>query len=416
MTTYDPQPSVTFNNSTSYPDAVLADINITLGRRDIMEQPQAGYCSFSMYTDADTPLNVALSQSVQIYVKDTLGANQQLFGGTVSDIEIEMPAYGTVGSYVVYTITAVGALAQLNKRTAGAVGFNKETDGVRILNILTEAFLTSWNEVSPTLTWQNVPATTTWANYDGTSLSLVNNLATYIDQPTLTDPQYELMAYSSGTANALDLAQDAAQSGRGVLFESEDGDIHYDDFVARSTNPVITLTADDISADGLRTAAQWSEIVNDAAVTYRAGTEVARDEQSIILYGQLSGSRDTQLHNASDALAQAQAFVETRAYPRMYPEVITCPLHSPTMTNATRNALLDVIVGTGIATSDLPAVFGTTFNGFVEGINWRITRHTIDLALTLSAESENYPHQIWYQVPPTVTWAGYNPTTKWEDL
>lgn len=413
MTAYTPYPTVTFNGGPTMTDSTIANISINLGRRDIMEQPSAGYAKIDLWTDANTPLGISLSQAVKVYIKDSYGVNQQIFGGVISDIGISLDQYGSDGSIAMYSVTAVGPLAQLNKRLAGAAGYAKEKDGTRILNILTEAFLTNWSDVAPTLTWQQVPSGTTWANYDGTSLSLVNNLATYVDTPG----QYELMAYSSGETNALTLAQEAAQSGRGVLFESEDGDVHYDDYIARLTNPVITLTADDILAKGLQTAAQWSEIVNDANVSYRAGTETARDEQSIILYGQMQGSRSTTLHNAADALTQAQTFVETRAYPRMYPEVITCPLHSPTMSDATRNKLMDATVGTGITTTALPSVFGTNFTGYIEGLNWQLTRYTAELALTVSNYTETYPHKVWYQIPSTTTWAGYTPsTTKWQDL
>lgn len=413
MTAYTPYPTVEFDGGLTYTDNTIANISITLGRRDIMEQPSAGYASIELWTDADTPIPVTLSESVKVYIKDSAGANQQIYGGVISDIQINLDQYGEIGSVARYTITAVGPLAQLNKRTAGAAGYSKEFDGTRILNILTEAFLTQWDEVAPTYTWNDLPTDVTWASYDGTSISLINSLATYIDTPG----QYELMAYSSGEANALELAQDAAQSGRGVLFESENGDLRYDDYAARASNPTITLTADDILARGLSTAAQWSEISNDVQVTYRAGTEVARDEQSIVLYGQLVGTRSTSLHNQADAATQATQFVQTRAYPRMYPEIITCPLHSPTMSNTTRDLLIDAMVGTGITTSALPAVFGTDFTGYIEGLNWNLTRYTAELALTVSAQSETYPHKIWYQIPSTTTWASYTPTTdRWMDL
>jgi hypothetical protein len=349
-----------------------------------------------------------------VFIKDTTGTNQQIFGGSISDIDISLDSYGSVGSIARYSITAVGPLALLNRRTAGLSGFAKEFDGTRILNVLTEAFLTNWSDVSPALRWNGVPTGTTWASYDGTSISLVNNLATSIDVPG----QFELTAYSGGETNALTLVQEAAQSGRGVLFESEDGDIHYDDYSSRATNPIITLTADDILARGLSSSNQWSGIVNDVEVTYKNNqSKYARDEQSNILYGQLSGKRTTILENGTDAQTQADAFLTSRAFPRMYPETITCPLHSPTMTNATRNSLIDAIVGTGITTTALPAVFGETFNGYIEGLNWNLTRYTAELALTVSAESETYPSVIWYQIPATTTWAGYTPsTTKWQDL
>lgn len=383
-----------------------------MGRNDVTEQPQPGYASISLWTDASVPLNVELSQSVSISIDKGTSGTQEIFAGIISDIDISLSAYGSDGSIATYSITAVGPLSQLNRHIVGGAGYAKELDGARILSILTEAFLQSWSDVGSTVTWNSLPNDTTWESYDGTNLALVNNLAGNIDAGT-----YELMAYSSGETDAYTLAQEAANSGRGVLWEGGDGDIHYDDYGSRATATPLTLTSDDILSDGLRTSSQWGTVVNDVNVTYRAGTEFARDENSVIQYGQLSGTRSTTLHNQADALAQAQDFLESRAYPRTYPETITIPLHSPTVSDATRDALAAVYNGLRIQTSDLPAVFGTNFDGFVEGYIWNLTRYTAELALICSAYSETYLRIIWDQEPPTLTWAGYTPTTQtWQDL
>jgi hypothetical protein len=384
-----------------------------MGRDDVTTQPQPGFASIRLWTDASEPLNVALSQSVSVAINKGTSGTQEIFAGIISDIDISLDAYGSDGSIAIYQITAVGPLSQLNRHLVGGSNYAKEFDGTRILNILSEAFLQSWSDVSPLVTWNDLPTETTWANYDATNVALVNNLTANVDVPG----NYELMAYSDGENDAYTLTTNAANSGRGVLWEGGDGDLHYDAYARRSTAIPLTLTADDILAQGLRTAAQWGEIVNDVNVTYRAGTEVARDENSIIQYGQLSGSRTTQLHNAADALAQANDFLESRAYPRMYPEQITIPLHSPTVSDATRDALAAVYNGLRVNTSALPAVFGTTFDGFVEGYTWNLTRYTAELALTCSGYSETYLSIIWDQIPPTTTWAGYTTsTTEWQDL
>ena len=410
---YDPYPTVTFGSATTYADNTISSISIRMGRNDVTTQPQPGYASISLWTDASQPLAVSLSQAVSISINKGTSGTQEIFAGIISDIDISLQAYGSDGSIAVYSITAVGPLSQLNRRLVGAPNFAKEFDGTRIYNILSAAFLTEWNDVSPTLTWAQLPTGTTWASYDATNQALIDNLTANVDVPG----QYELMAYSSGEANAYSLATDAANSGRGVLWEGGDGDLHYDDYSSRSAATPLTLTANDILARGLRTAAQLGEIVNDANVTYRAGTANVRDEQSVILYGQLSGSRTTQLHNLADAEAQAADFIESRAYPRMYPEQITIPLHSPTVSDATRDALAAVYNGLRIDTTALPEVFGTTFDGFVEGWTWNLTRYTAELALTCSAYSETYSSVIWYQIPSTTTWAGYTPsTTEWQDL
>lgn len=413
MTSYDPYPVVTFGGTTTYADNTISSIIINSGRNDVTEQPQPGYASIRLWTDASDPLDVALSQSVSVSIDKGTTGTQEIFYGTISDIQITLDAYGSDGSIAVYSITAVGPLAQLNRRLVGVSGYAKEYDGTRIFNILSEAFLTEWDDVSPTLTWDAVPVGATWDSYDAVGQALVDNLVSNVDVPG----QYELMAYSDGETDAYTLAVEAANSGRGVLYEGPDGDLHYDDYLARASATPLVLTADDILADGLRTAAQWGEIVNNATVTYRAGEVMARDEQSIILYGQLSGTRYTQLHDQAAAQNQADDFVSQRAYPRMYPEQITVPLHSPTVSDATRDALVAIHNGQRISTSALPEVFGTNFDGFVEGITWNLTRYTAELALTCSAYSETYSSIIWYQLPPTLTWSGYTPsTTEWQEL
>lgn len=382
-----------------YADAVLEEKSSTLG----------DYFDGSL----TVPIGCAWTGTANASTSTQTGTNYPIFTGIISDIDISLDAYGSEGSIARYSITAVGPLSQLQRHTAGANGYAKEFDGTRILNILTEAFLQQWNEVNPTTTWNDLPTDVTWLSYDGTNIGLIDNITANVDVPG----QYELMAYSAAETDAYTLTSEAANSGRGVLWEGQDGDLHYDDYASRANTAALTLTADDILARGLRTAAQWGEIVNDASVTYRAGTEVARDENSIIRYGQLSGTRTTQLHNQSDALTQATEFIESRAYPRMYPEQITSPLHSPTIDNLTRDSLIGVYNGLRISTTALPAVFGTFFDGFVEGYTWNLTRYTAELALTCSAYSETYLSIIWDQEPPTLTWAGYTPTTQaWQDL
>jgi hypothetical protein len=304
------------------------------------------------------------------------------------------------------------------------LGYAKEFDGTRILNILTEAFVTEWDDLDTVTTWADLPNDVTWASYDATSLALVDDLTANVDVPG----QYELKAYPSGSgggeANAYVLAKEAAQSGRGVLWEDGEGGLHYDDYAARALATPYDLTGDDLLANGLSSNIQWGQIVNDVTLTYGGGggggggggsSVNAQDQQSKILYGQLAATKNTILFNESDAQQQAEAYLASRAYPRNYPAVFTVPLHSPTVTDATRDQLAAVYSGLRVSTNDLPAVFGATFDGFVEGWEWNLTRYTADLSLFVSAYSETYESQIWLQVPNTTTWNTYDPTTIWEN-
>lgn len=414
MTAYTPYPKVIFGGATEYADETISNISISLGRRDIFEQALPALINLELWTDANTPLNLTLSQSVDVQIQDSNGNYENLAEGIISDIDISLAAYGSEGSIAIYRITAVGALASLNKRLVGSNGYAKQFDGDRIYDILFEAFVTSWNEVAPSLTWQQVPSITTWENYEGGNQTVIDNLATSITQPG----DFELTAYSDGEADALTLAQDAAQSARGYLYEGRDGQIYYDAYSTRTSRVPLTLTQDDLLADGLRQAAQWSEIVNDVTISYKNNQTVnSADGDSQFTYGQLSGSKSTNLEHGSDAQDQADAYIASRAYPRTYPEELTIALHSPTVSDATRDALITMNVSSAVFTNDLPAVFGTTFDGYVEGIKWRINRYEAFMTLVCSAQSETYPHAIWLQIAPTVTWNSYTPITdRWIDL
>jgi hypothetical protein len=413
VSVYTPYPKVIFSGATEYADETISSISISVGRRDIFEQALPTLISLELWTDANTPLTITLGESVAVQIQDSGGHYEQIAYGIVSDIDISLAAYGDKGSVAIYRITAVGLLAALNKRLVGSLGYVKQFDGDRVYSILYEAFVTAWEDVAPTLTWQQVPAITTWENYEGTNQALIDDLLTTIAQPG----DFELTAYSDGRTDALTLAQDAAQSARGYLYEGRQGRIFYDTYSSRVSRVPLTLTEDDLLANGLRQAAQWSEIVNDVTITYKNGqNKFAADAQSQFTFGQLQGSKTTSLENGTDAQRQADDYISSRAYPRVYPEDLTIALHSPTVSDTTRDALITMNVSSSVYTDDLPTVFGGSFDGYVEGIRWNLTRYTAEMTLVCSAISETYPHLIWLQIAPTLTWAGYNPTTRWEDL
>jgi hypothetical protein len=412
VTAYEPNPTVLINSSTFIGSSTISSIQISTGRRDVLEQPQAGFANLEFWTDANQPLEIELADAIAVQIDKGTSGQETIFTGTISDISISLDAYGDIGSIARYSVTATGSLALLNRRLAGTSGYAKEFDGDRVYNILYEAFVTEWDDLDSVTTWNDLPNTVTWASYDGANEALVDGLATDIDRPG----QYELHTYGDGEDSALTLAQTAADSGRGVLWEAADGSIHYDDYAARAFNTALELTADDLLANGLVNNAQLGNIVNNVTISYKANaTETARDDQSAILYGELSGTKATWLESGADALEQAEAYLESRAYPRVYPEELSIALHSPTVSDATRDALAAVYNGQRIQTSALPMVFGQTFDGFIEGWTWNLTRYEAFINLYCSAYSETYLSQIWLQVPQTTTWNTYNPTTIWEN-
>ena len=126
MPSYEPNPSVVFGGVTQYSSNNLSNINITLGRQSITDQPQPGYAKVELWTSSDTPLAaITLSTAVQIYIDKGTSGTQQIFEGIVSDIDITLEAFGNQGSIAKYSLTCIGPLAQLQKRLVGATGYSK---------------------------------------------------------------------------------------------------------------------------------------------------------------------------------------------------------------------------------------------------------------------------------------------------
>jgi len=409
MTSYSPNPVVTIAGTRTYADNTISNINITAGRNNIMEACQPGFASVGFWTDANDALEIDITDTIQIEIDKGTTGKQIIFTGVISDVEIVLEDYGDKGSLAKYNVTAVDALAALNRKRAGGAGYSQKRDGDRVFEILQDAFLASWDDVGSTLRWSDIDPTVTWENFDGPNKDLVDDLNTTIDRPG----QYLLSEYKPEYTTAFTLSEVAAQSGRGQLFASNTGDLVYMDYNARLTSPVITLTADDLVADGLAVSSQWSEISNDINVSYTGGNELTsgniftlalfnpiisyqdgsvdvRDENSIAKYGLLAGQRATSLVKATDAAEQATSFLASRSNPRLYPEKLAIALHSPTVSDATRDLLANISIGLGIYTDELPAVFGEEFNGFVEAYSWNIDRYTATLVLTCSEYLETY--------------------------
>lgn len=409
MTTYEPYPSVVINGSTTIPSSTLSDIRISYGRRDVLEQPAPGLANINFWTTGDAPLDIELSDKIEVKIDKGTSGTATIFTGIVSDVQIGFDAYGSTSSVARYSVTAVGPLAQLNKRLARST-YAEEKDGTRVYNIVYDAFTTTWDDILGATSWADAPGGISWTDYDSYVAGIVAGLSN-IDTPG----QFTLVAYSSGITNALSLAQSAANSGRGVLYDLPNGTIGYDDYAARATNSPFTLTTGDVLAPGLSVDAKWGEIYNYISVDYASGSAYDENVTSQQLYGNLVGDKSTTLKNLVDAQQQATDYIKSRAFARVYPEQIVIPLHSETVSDATRDQMTLVYNGLYIKCTTLPLVMGGQLESFVEGWEWSLTRYTADLTLYLSQYSETYSSQIWLQVPQTTDWATYNNTVKWQD-
>ena len=409
MTAYNPQPVVTVGG-VDYTSDTINLVTITAGRTSIDDQPRAGYCTVSLLITDNTHPVILLNGLLRVAVVDSNGNDPYLFTGYITDVIRRIVATGNVGTAVQIDITAVGPLARLAKLET-ETGYPKQFDGDRMAAILGGVFTTSWDEVVPaTGTWAAVDPTLAWQTYDP---GYVGN----VDQPG----DFEMYAYSGGAVEALSLTRLVANSALGILYETGDGLINYDASGTRidrvGTSGFVSLGADYLTGTEIAADSRVADLINQLTITYKANASVTgSDAASIAAYGLFGASRGTYLESAAAANQQLAFFLETRATPRNNLAAVNVPLHNPNLPDMTRDSLLGVFCGLAVEIPDLPtAVYNYPFTGFVEGYQWRITRYTADLTMTISDYGLTAIQQAWQQVNAAETWNTLTPTLTWEN-
>lgn len=409
MAAWDSNPSVTIAGLT-WDARTLNRIMIRMGRESVDDQPRAGYCTVSLLNhDNVTAGQLNVNDLGWVTIEDSAGAAQRVFTGYVTDIRRSLVDVGPGGQVAVVDITMVGPLGRLSRRETNPT-YDKQFDGDRVAAILEDVFSTAWNEVTPVnLQWVDVDPAITWATYDP-------GYAGTIEQPGA----YELTAYSGGVVEALSLAQAAASSALGVLYEEPDGTISYDTATTRITRVANSgyteLSADYCTGVGLASFTNSSQIINRIRLTYKNNQVVSGEEtDSQASYGLFAAQRNTQLENGTAAQQQVDLYMTTRAYPRISLEAISIPLHNPNLPDAARNALVGVYCGLPLSIPDLPLqIDNEPFTGFVEGWTWQIDRKTATLTMNVSDYALTAISVQWNQVPASELWNTLTPTLTWE--
>lgn len=407
MTQWTPDWKLTINGGGDYTKLALSNLTITSGRTDIYSQPRAGYCSVEIINLDESPIVIDVNDSVNIQVKDSTGTYVNLFGGTVTDMQVEVISTGTGGINEIIRVTALGALAKLTKTLTDGV-LSKDFDGDQIYTILSDALFNTWNEVPAALEWSAYDPTTTWANAENSGLGS-------IDQPG----NYELTARTASTIDIYSLVAGLATSGLGYLYEDASGRIGYADSTHRSqylaTNGYVSLSGNHALARGIRTIRRVGDLRNSVTIEYKANAqESAASAESIALYGPQAEVIDTSLENAADALSQAQFYLGIRAFPQDVFESITFSLANPEIDDADRDTLLNVFMGLPLDITDLPAnMVNGRFQGFVEGWSFRAGYNRLDLTLNVSPTAFSLQSMKWEDVSAAETWNTLSNTLDW---
>ena len=394
----------------SYTNAILANLKITSGRRNIYEQTAAGYVNIELLDVDQTAIPVNINSTIGVSIKDTSGTFVPIFGGNVVDIGLEIRDIGNTLFTQTYSITALGALARLPKALTDGV-LSKDFDGDQIYEILRGVLLSQWQSVPGALTWATYDPTTTWANAGNTGLG-------EIDRPG----DYELAARSSNRTNVYTLVAALATSGAGYIYEDAQGRIGYASSRHRSiylaTNGYVDLDANYARGKNLQIQTRVGDVRNNVTIKYDATSsseESASDAASIALYGELAQIITTTLHNKTDAEDQAAFYLDLRANPEPIFSQITFDLTNPEIPNVQRDRLINIFMGEAIALTNLPLNMNSgTFQGFVEGWSFQASYNQLSLTLMLSPLAYSLQAMAWDDVPMTETWSSVSPTLTWE--
>jgi hypothetical protein len=396
-------------DGTDVTDSVLANLSITSGRTNIYTQAQAGYCSITLIIFNQAALPYEINDTISIEVQDTSAVYVPIFGGSVVDIAVSVSQVGSSAYTQEVTITALGALARLQKALTDGV-LTQDFDGDQIETILREVLLAQWQQVPAALQWATYDPTVTWANAENNGLGEID-----------TPGNYELAQRASNRTVIYDLVSALATSGLGYLYESASGLISYADSTHRTnylaTNGYTDLTANQALGRGITIKTRAGDVRNDITIKYgiSSGSEVSdTDAASIGIYGDLAQIITTTIKHAADAEAQAAFYLALRAYPQPIFDSITYALTNPELDNGDRNALINIFMGQPIALNDLPPNMSSgVFQGFVEGWTFRASYNQLDITLLMSPLAYSLQAMQWNDVPINELWNTVSPTLDW---
>jgi hypothetical protein len=394
---------------TDVTDSVLANLTITSGRTNIYEQAQAGYCSITLIIFGQAALPYEINDTISIEVQDTSAVYVPIFGGSIVDISVSVSQVGSTAYTQEVTITALGALARLQKALTDGV-LTQDFDGDQIETILREVLLAQWQQVPAALQWTTYDPTTTWATAGNAGLGEID-----------TPGNYELAQRSSNRIVIYDLVAALATSGLGYLYEDASGLISYADSTHRTNylaaNGYTDLTANHALGQGITIKTRAGDVRNDITIKYNtnSSSEVSdTDQASIGIYGDLAQIITTTIKHKADAEDQAAFYLALRAYPQPIFDSITYALTNPELDNADRNALINVFMGQPIALNDLPPNMSSgTFQGFVEGWTFRASYNQLDITLLMSPLAYSLNAMRWNDVPINEQWNTVSPTLDW---
>ena len=411
MTVFNPEYKLTINGI-EYTDVAISDIAHQAGREDIYAQPNPSYIQITLVALENENYNLQVNDGITLQVKDSTNTFRTLFGGNITDITVEVASASSINKTYSYSIIALGSLAKLPKVIYNGT-LAQDDDGDQIYELLADLFLNNWNEVPAAETWVGYDPTTTWQFAENLGLG-------EIDRPG----QYELENRTAEPETVYNIASLIADSAFGVLYEDSEGRIGYADAIHRqnylATNGYTDISANTAIAAGLKVLTRSADIRNEIFINYgnNFGSQVsATDLDSIANFGYKGETLNTLLHDATDAQAVADRFINLRSYPRALFDSITFPITNSEIDDTDRDALLQIFIGQPLRITDLPVQIAPTgqFEGYVEGWRWSTRFNELFLTINLSPIEFSQVALQWEQVSASEAWNTLSAILTWEN-
>ena len=411
MTIWNPIWQVTINGI-SYENYVLANLTATSGRTNIYEQAQAGYCNLSIYNVTQSQVSININDSVGISIQDSTGTFVPIWGGSVTDVSIEVAQGGSIAISQVISIVALGALARLPKALWSS-SLNRDFDGNQISTILTDLLINNWSEVPASLTWGNyTPSTETWADAQNVGLGEID-----------TPGNYDLSARGADVIDVYSLVSALATSGLGYIYENAQGQISYADSTHRTqylaTNGYVDVSANQALASGIKIQTRSGDVRNDVTIKYgsNSSSEVSdEDLASVATFGRLAQVITTTLHDQADAESQAAFYLTLRAFPQAMMQSITYELTNPELDDADRDSMINIFMGMPLRIADMPNnMTSGQYLGFVEGWQFSAGYNTLSVTALLSPLAYSIQALKWEEVSVSEAWNTITNTLTWEN-
>jgi len=401
--TWKPDPVVTING-TNFTGNTVGQVTIRRGRDSVYVEASASYASVNLLS-VEEPLDLEVGQVLRVTLNDTTD-RKTLFRGYVSDIDVQITqASRPVGTY---RVTAVGPLANANRRQVLAGGRSAELDGERALAAIVGGIAQTWETQPVDLAW-------------GSAVGVWNDYVGDVDLDLFDTGVYTLAALGTAEAGygSLQLAQEAAQSGGAVIYETRDGKVAYADAARRPTTlqagDFAVIDSDVLDLDGMNASSALSEVANRVEVEWVGGVEQAEVRESIIKFGVLERVFKTILSNDTDAAARAEELVQNLSLPVFKADQFRLLLNN--VSPELRDRLIVVEPNDGVDFTGLPPVLGfTRLVAFVEGVEWVIDPFTVQLGLFASDERLSVGGVWWGRVDDTLEWGDVDADLEWQQV